>query len=230
MKCRHCGDEARPGSTRCEKHWAKHLARSKAARKERMEAGLCTHCARAPEPGKKLCAAHAAYFRDMAKKRKEDGKCARCKGPRGNGSICQLCVEKKKQKILDRVASGKCGATEGCEGVPLQRPLFQGKETLPVCEHHWFHSLARTMRKSGLEASDMRAIWERQGPTCGLTGDPISVGHASLDHIIPESKGGKDEAQNLRYTTLEANYLKRDLLDDELAGLCAKVLARLRPR
>lgn len=61
---------------------------------------------------------------------------------------------------------------------------------------------------------------------CYLTGDPINIetDDYCLDHIIPASKGGNNELENMGITTPSANASKTDLNLDEYLELCKKVL------
>lgn len=61
---------------------------------------------------------------------------------------------------------------------------------------------------------------------CYLTGDIIDMTKDlyCLDHIIPVSKGGTNELENMGITTPEANASKTDLNIDEYLELCKKVL------
>jgi len=65
------------------------------------------------------------------------------------------------------------------------------------------------------------ALYERDGGWCRLCGlavdrradDPLW--RATIDHIIPKSKGGKDALENLQLAHAECNYLKADSLEGE---------------
>lgn len=61
---------------------------------------------------------------------------------------------------------------------------------------------------------------------CYLTGDSIDMKKDlyCLDHIIPVSKGGNNELENMGITTPEANASKLDLKLEEYLELCKKVL------
>jgi 5-methylcytosine-specific restriction endonuclease McrA len=74
-----------------------------------------------------------------------------------------------------------------------------------------------------ITAEDLRTMWLRQDGMCGLTGQPMDIWSASIDHIIPKSRGGSHELSNLRWTTKAANQAKGDLLDDEFVALCVQV-------
>jgi len=64
-------------------------------------------------------------------------------------------------------------------------------------------------------------------PVCYLTGTPIDLNKPEtyqLDHIIPTSKGGSNDLDNLQICIKEANIAKGDLMVDELYELCEKIL------
>lgn len=62
---------------------------------------------------------------------------------------------------------------------------------------------------------DLNALWEANGGKCQLCGEPIDRSlkgphpmSASIDHIIPLSKGGTHEQSNLQWTHLVENQIK----------------------
>jgi 5-methylcytosine-specific restriction endonuclease McrA len=61
---------------------------------------------------------------------------------------------------------------------------------------------------------------------CYLTGDEIDLtkDDYSLDHILPISRGGSCELDNLGITTHLANLAKTSMTEDEFVELCKKVL------
>lgn len=64
-------------------------------------------------------------------------------------------------------------------------------------------------------------------PTCYLTGVRIDLEDSSsynLDHIIPTSRGGSNNIDNLQICTKDSNYAKGRLMLDEFYDLCKKVL------
>lgn len=87
----------------------------------------------------------------------------------------------------------------------------------------WRAQLLRRKLGWPITDDDLRSLWERQGGLCGLTGQPMDIAEADVDHIIPRSRGGSDELSNLRWTTRAANQAKGDLLDEEFLALCAQV-------
>ncbi len=67
-----------------------------------------------------------------------------------------------------------------------------------------------------------RTIRERDGNRCQYTGKLLKPGEGSLDHVLPRSRGGKDEWGNLVWSDKAVNSKKGNRLPHE-AGL--KLLA-----
>ena len=61
---------------------------------------------------------------------------------------------------------------------------------------------------------------------CYLTGKEIDIekDEFNLDHIIPVSKGGNNELENMAVVTPEANAAKTNLTVEEYLDLCKSVL------
>ena len=66
-----------------------------------------------------------------------------------------------------------------------------------------------------------------QSPHCYLTGTPINLQNKneySLDHIIPASKGGKSNFDNLGLIRQDVNKAKNDRSVNEFIEMCKEVL------
>ncbi|HUA38373.1 MAG TPA: HNH endonuclease [Candidatus Sulfopaludibacter sp.] len=63
-----------------------------------------------------------------------------------------------------------------------------------------------------------RTIRERDRNRCQYTGKGLRPDEGSLDHVVPRSRGGKDEWENLVWAAKEVNQRKADRLPHE-AGL-----------
>jgi hypothetical protein len=72
-----------------------------------------------------------------------------------------------------------------------------------------------------------RELYERDRWTCQYCGDPVTPDTATLDHYVPVSKAGGNDADNLRTCCLMCNSIKSGRTYDEVAGL---LLASLRNR
>ncbi len=64
-------------------------------------------------------------------------------------------------------------------------------------------------------------------PICYLTGEDIDLNRPRtyhFDHIIPKSRGGSNNIDNLGIATKQANQSKFDMTHDEYLELCKRVL------
>jgi 5-methylcytosine-specific restriction endonuclease McrA len=97
-----------------------------------------------------------------------------------------------------------------------------------LCLYHWFQGIGNPyglQTKNGGTAL-LQSIWDEQCGLCAVTGEPLIPGvNASLDHIVPRSKGGLSVRGNLRWVLLEVNTAKHDMSDEEFVALCRKVVA-----
>lgn len=70
---------------------------------------------------------------------------------------------------------------------------------------------------------ELAKLWKAQRGLCALTGAKLDRS-AELDHIVPKTRGGQDNIENLRWVTHEVNFAKRDLTDHEFIALCGNVM------
>ncbi|MCI0539627.1 MAG: HNH endonuclease [Verrucomicrobiales bacterium] len=63
-----------------------------------------------------------------------------------------------------------------------------------------------------------KTIRERDGNRCQYTGQLLKPGEGSLDHVLPRSRGGKDEWENLVWSSKDVNARKGNRVPHE-AGL-----------
>lgn len=61
-----------------------------------------------------------------------------------------------------------------------------------------------------------RMIYLRNGGGCAICGKRMDLDNCNLDHRIPLSKGGRDNVENLDCVHIQCNYIKANLLPDEL--------------
>ena len=53
-------------------------------------------------------------------------------------------------------------------------------------------------------------IYVRDGGVCSLCGKPVARAEASVDHVVPESKGGPTTEANMRLAHRRCNSSKQD--------------------
>jgi len=76
-----------------------------------------------------------------------------------------------------------------------------------------FHRMPMKMWK-GKPSKD--AIYIRDSGRCQYTNKPLNKNIATVDHIIPKSKGGSDDWTNLALTSKELNSKKGNALNSEI--------------
>ncbi|WP_457677608.1 HNH endonuclease [Thermovibrio sp.] len=115
----------------------------------------------------------------------------------------------KKAFLLEFLS--KCEVLEHYNSVFLYSPSKRYRAPLviriPVLLHHWSSS-----------APTRRAVFIRDNFTCGYCGKIVKDGEATIDHIIPKSKGGKWSWENLITCCSECNQKKGGRTPEE-AGM-----------
>jgi hypothetical protein len=71
---------------------------------------------------------------------------------------------------------------------------------------------------------DLWKIFKRQNMRCVLTGRKLTRDTISLDHIIPISRGGTNNLDNLRFVHIHANLFKLDMNDGDLLQLAKDIV------
>jgi hypothetical protein len=75
-----------------------------------------------------------------------------------------------------------------------------------------------------------RSLFERDKWTCQYCGEIVSSDNATLDHYIPQSKGGNHSKENLRTCCLVCNSIKSGKSFEEAAPLILKSMQERRQR
>lgn len=75
-----------------------------------------------------------------------------------------------------------------------------------------------------LKGSDIFEILERQEFRCNLTGVPLTPDTASIDHIIPLSKGGSHTKANAQIILNSVNQAKGSMTQSEFVEMCRLVV------
>lgn len=90
---------------------------------------------------------------------------------------------------------------------------------------HIFKYLSKRYIKQGiiLTPSDLWSIAKKQKGLCAISGIKLKEEIISIDHIIPKSKGGSNEKNNIRLVTLNANIAKNDMDDKTFINLCQTI-------
>lgn len=68
---------------------------------------------------------------------------------------------------------------------------------------------------------------ERQQYRCALSGRKLTPKTASLDHIVPFSKGGEHTMENVQIVHVEVNNAKGTLTQEQFIAVCRDVCKSL---
>lgn len=116
--------------------------------------------------------------------------------------------------------------------------LNNAAQKLRMSSEHVRKKLKKHCRKHGM--SDVRQLLgdvkqkvnqpflvkliEKQGYRCAISGVELTPELASLDHIVPVSKGGEHAVDNVIWVHAEINRMKGQLSMDEFVSFCSKVV------
>jgi 5-methylcytosine-specific restriction endonuclease McrA len=101
---------------------------------------------------------------------------------------------------------------------------------LVTCEKHLLRALARKHLGAGRRWPELLALLDAQDRLCPYTGETLQIGaNASIDHIVPRSRGGAEHIDNLHWVSADVNRAKAALMHDEFVALCLVIVARHAP-
>ncbi len=127
------------------------------------------------------------------------------------------------KKLIARVAQGKCRRSATCK-----EPLI-GKTQ--YCLNHWL-SLLKNNNHGNLKKNkelDLVKIWKQQKGKCYFTGIPLIPGEtSSIEHLIPISRGGTNNENNIKFVHLTINCMKRDMTEEEFKEHLKELLPPLK--
>ncbi len=110
-----------------------------------------------------------------------------------------------------------------CERVIQMENYYKSKESNPVL---WRMRVMRNNRSPHISIEWLETTLANQGGNCALSGIPIDLLTCEIDHILPETRGGSDELENLRLVCTRANEAKGNMMDAEFLELCRNVIRK----
>jgi hypothetical protein len=91
-------------------------------------------------------------------------------------------------------------------------------------------SEAPTLKDYYSDAALRSQLFERDGWSCRYCGEHLDAATATLDHVIPVSRGGTNDAENLATSCMMCNSIKSGRTLDEVASLILASVQRRRTR
>lgn len=106
--------------------------------------------------------------------------------------------------------------------LPADVPIVAEKLAVPNVtdeEEDWFNTPDKRLQ-----------LIERDRWTCQYCGEAVDKGNVTLDHFIPQSKGGGNNKENLRTSCLACNSIKSGKSFEEAAPLILLSMSKRRTR
>ena len=202
----------------------KQAACSKALRARRLAAGLCFRCEKPVTDNHTRCAEclliSSATSKQTRKRRKENGICVDCSSAVADGHIrCEVHLQVINSSVLSlhegRLKDGLCPRCGKETCVPDRRQ----------CSICFLKSVSVTLWGSRSRWRELLELFEKQDGKCAYSRVPLILGGgASIDHIVPRSRGGTNEIGNLQWVDLIVNRMKSDLMENEFFDLLQCIL------
>ena len=79
-------------------------------------------------------------------------------------------------------------------------------------------------QRSNITQKHLMELIKSQQYRCALSGVELTPEIATLDHVVPVSKGGQHDPENVMWVHSEINRMKGNLSVEEFKALCQKVV------
>jgi hypothetical protein len=214
MKCLDCDNGTVFGCKYCSKCLEKARIRS-AARYERLKSQrLCKMCSRPMLADKGIYCENCKIVRSETWfRRKKENICVVCGNrPKTNGLKCESCYlscqKSTKERCNRKMSAGLC--------IHCNQPLINKR----LCLTHYLKFAAKFHLRTSKRWRELKELFDNQQGICPYTKKKMTLGeNASIDHIIPKSRGGTLEITNLQWVYCKVNIMKSDMLKDEFIDL-----------
>ena len=141
-------------------------------------------------------------------------------------NILKLRAEGKSYREIEKILGcSKSTIAYHCDGGKEKNRIKNNlKKRKPICRKVSSFRV-RCARSNHNDIRKKLKTFKRKGNRARTPIDIEKPNTYHLDHIIPTSKGGTNDINNLGLCLKEANYAKGELSIDELYQLCENILA-----
>jgi len=134
-------------------------------------------------------------------------------------------LRKRRALAKDRGLCYRCGCSPDSEANKLSYKVRAKAIETGMCREHrqrkavigqacldcWYCQIASTRLGTRRRGPEIKRLLEEQNFTCIYTDECLIPGvNASLDHIIPTSKGGNDNESNIQWVSQKINNMKTE--------------------
>lgn len=143
------------------------------------------------------------------------GLCRDCNQPREsshtNSVRCNACAKKRSKYMQElRKRSKVSGLCSFCH----KNPVFDNGGV--VCENCWYDEMARSSLGNRKFGYQLKELLIKQNYTCPYTGRKlIPKQNASIDHVVPLSRGGLKTIDNVQWVDWTVNRMKYNMTPEE---------------
>lgn len=140
----------------------------------------------------------------------------------------------EKKRIYEINYQYRLARKKYCEDNKIcnQKNMTCQEKALPnhkMCEKHFFQECAIRHLKDSKRGLELQELFYKQNQECYLSNKKLIIGvNASLDHIIPLSKGGTNDTSNLAWMDENSNYAKNNMSNEEFIELCRQIVRKHR--
>jgi len=156
--------------------------------------------------------------KELFAEKKKRGECISCKNKTNGKSKCETCLSKQRKQREKREFS-RLG-----KGLCVLCGNRNHTENSKTCGDCFCRRVSKFHFKTYAKTSELLELLENQNHTCPYTGKKLILGeNCTLDHIVPKSRGGINEVDNLQWVFcsefVNVNTLKWNMTDQEFKGL-----------
>ncbi len=215
--CRTCPEERRKESATCAPCGRRHSEYVNAKYKKLKEAGLCLTCGDIRPTNRAQCDKCRETRLNIRRLQLQAGICQYCSNPLDNPELtsqCTKCRDRVAKRTSERIEAGLCYK---CKAINETKSI--------MCAKCFFKNLAKVYLNSKSRWEELKNLFEAQGSKCMYSGELLVLGgNASIDHIVPVSKGGEEYAiSNLCWATNYVNKAKSDMSVSEFLLMCYNI-------